>query len=45
MLAPNITGIDIKNENLIAALTSKPLKSTVEIVAQEREMPGRIAKA
>ena len=42
MFAPNIIGIDIKNENLRAVFSFKPRSRPVEMVVPEREIPGRI---
>ena len=42
---PKINGTTIKNENLAAFSRSIPNNTQVEIVAPEREMPGRIATA
>ena len=39
-LAPNITGIDIKNENSAAKLLESPRISAPIIVAPDLEVPG-----
>ena len=44
-IAPNITGITIKKENLAASLLLFPKKSEVQIVAPDLEIPGIIANA
>ena len=40
-----IAGIPSRKENIAASLLSQPDKSAIEIVAPERDTPGRIAKA
>ena len=44
-IAPNITGITIKKENLAASLLLFPKKSEVQIVAPDLEIPGITAQA
>ena len=44
-IAPNITGITIKKENLAASLLLFPKKSEVQIVAPDLEIPGITANA
>ena len=44
-MAPNITGITIRKENLAASLLLFPKKSEVQIVAPDLEIPGITAKA
>ena len=39
-LAPNITGIDIKNENSAAKLLESPRINAPRIVAPDLEVPG-----
>ncbi len=41
--APRIAGMESKNENLPATSRSIPKNKAVEIVAPEREIPGKIA--
>ena len=43
--AKEIDGIPSKNENLAASFLSQPDIRAVEIVAPERDTPGKIAKA
>ncbi len=44
-ILPKINGTTIKKENLAAFSLSIPNKTELEIVAPEREMPGKIAMA
>ena len=44
-IAPNITGITIRKENLAASILLFPKKSEVQIVAPDLEIPGITAKA
>ena len=43
--AKEIEGIPRRNENLAASFLSHPDKRAIEIVAPERDTPGKIAKA
>ena len=43
--ANEIAGIPRRNENLAASLLFHPDKRAIEIVAPERDTPGKIAKA
>ena len=43
--ANDIAGIPRRNENLAASFLFHPDKRAIEIVAPERETPGKIAKA
>ena len=43
--ANEIAGIPRKNENLAASFLFHPDKRAIEIVAPERDTPGKIAKA
>ena len=44
-IAPNITGITMRKENLAASFFLLPKKSEVQIVAPDLEIPGIIARA
>ena len=44
-IAPKITGITIKNENLALSLLLFPKNNEVHMVAPDLEIPGIIAKA
>ena len=42
-LAPNITGIAKKNVNSVATIRDKPIQIPPNIVAPDREVPGKTA--
>lgn len=44
IFAPNIIGIDIRNENLRAVFSFRPERIPAEIVVPERDMPGKIER-
>lgn len=44
MLAPKMIGIDIKNENFRAVFSFNPERRPDDIVAPERDIPGKSAR-
>lgn len=42
MLAPRITGIDIRKENFRAVCSFRPRRRAVDVVVPERDTPGSI---